>query len=409
MGSTTIVRSEPQVSGREAELAPDREKVRAQLARLLVSPLFHHSKHYPSLLRYVVNETLEGRSAHLKERALGVEVFGRDPQYDTNADPVVRTSACEVRKRIAQYYHEAGHETEIRIDLPAGSYVPEFRFAKMGPRPVAAPEVAAPARSRRLTWNRSWWKWVLGAVVAAALILGIGAAEVRTTTPAAVEDFWGPVWASTDTVMVALGGSMGPSMDTAAPGPSFRDFMRADQIALADALTMARLTGVTREFGKKKLDIRRATAFTLTELRKGPVILVGAFNNYWTMRLDQELRFTYEWSAETNTGIIRDRQNPTDRSLLHDPSVPYSEIRRDYSVVSRFVNPLTEKMVVVVGGLGRDGTLAAGEFVTDPRYLEMLASRAPRHWDRKNFQVLVSTDVVKGNTGPPRILATYFW
>jgi hypothetical protein len=408
MGSTTIVRSEPHVSGCEAELAPGREKVRAQLARLLASPLFHHSKHYPSLLRYVVNETLEGRSGHLKERALGVEVFGRNPQYDTNADPVVRTSACEVRKRIAQYYYEAGHETEIRIDLPAGSYVPEFHFAAAGPRPAAATAADATAHSPSDVWIRRWWKWGLGAAAAMALILGIGAAEVRGT-PAAVEDFWNPVWASSDTVMVALGGSMGPSMDTAAPGPTFRDFMRADQIAFSDALTMARLTGITREFGKKKLDIRRATTFTLTDLRKGPVILVGAFNNYWTMRLDQELRFTYEWNAETHTGIIRDRKNPTDRSMLHDPSVPYSEIRRDYCVVSRFVNPLTEKMVVVVGGLGRDGTLAAGEFVTDPRYLAMLANRAPRHWERKNFQVLLSTDVVKGNTGPPRILATYFW
>jgi hypothetical protein len=78
-------------------------------------------------------------------------------------------------------------------------------------------------------------------------------------------------------------------------------------------------------------------------------------------------------------------------------------------VVSRFLNPLTEKMVVVVGGMGRDATVAAGEFVTDPKYLEMLASRAPRNWGRKNLQVVLAADVVNGNTGPPRILATYFW
>jgi hypothetical protein len=66
-------------------------------------------------------------------------------------------------------------------------------------------------------------------------------------------------------------------------------------------------------------------------------------------------------------------------------------------------------MVVVVAGMGRDGTIAAGEFVTEPRYLEMLASRAPEHWEKKNLQVVLATDVVKGNTGPPRILATYFW
>ena len=55
-------------------------------------------------------------------------VFGRDPDYDTNLDPVVRTSACEVRKRIAQYYLEPGHESEIRIEMHSGSYVPDFRF-----------------------------------------------------------------------------------------------------------------------------------------------------------------------------------------------------------------------------------------------------------------------------------------
>jgi hypothetical protein len=127
------------------------------------------------------------------------------------------------------------------------------------------------------------------------------------------------------------------------------------------------------------------------------------------MRLDKDLRFTYEWNDETHTGMIRDRQDPSNRSWLHEPSIPYSKLTRDYAVVSRFLNPLTEKMVAVVAGMGRDGTIAAGEFVTEPRYLEMLASRAPKHWERKNLQVLLATDIVNGNTGPPRILATVFW
>src|ERR1039458_5576073 len=132
MGSPTIVRSEPSVSARGEAIRPRREEVKAQLARLLASLLFQHSKHYPGFLRYVVNETLDGRGGFLKERALGAEVFGRDPDYDTNADPVVRTSASEVRKRIAQYYHEPGHESEIRIELASGSYTPEFRYAPPG-------------------------------------------------------------------------------------------------------------------------------------------------------------------------------------------------------------------------------------------------------------------------------------
>ncbi len=410
MGSTTIVRSEPLVSGRAEEIRPSREKIRAQLARLLASPLFKHSKHYPSLLRYVVNETLEGRGGSLKERALGVEVFSRDPQYDTNADPVVRTSACEVRKRIAQYYQEPGHEEEIRIDLPSGSYVPEFHFAAVIPRPLVLPEPTLSVQPLDLFRKVGRSKWILVALAAVAVALCIGAAEIGGP-PAAVENFWGPVWESGDSVMMALGGvppapQFTPDADA---GPTLRDFMRRDRLAFSDALTMARLTGLTREFGKKKLDIRRATDFTLTDLRKGSVILVGAFNNSWTMRLNHELRFRYEWDEQSHTGMIRDWQNPSGRNWVHDPSVPYASLTHDYALVSRFLNPLTEKMVVVVAGMGRDGTMAAGEFVTEPRYLDLLAARAPRHWGRKNLQVLLETEIIKGNPGPPRIVATHFW
>jgi hypothetical protein len=362
----------------------------------------------------VVNETLEGRGGSLKERALGVEVFSRDPDYDTNADPVVRTSASEVRKRIAQYYHEPGHECEIRIELTSGSYTPEFCYAAAGPRPLVSAPPPAGTKLVALVRQRLRRKWVLVAAAASAVaFLGIAAAELRGTQ-SAVESFWNPVWGSADSVMMALGGNLDaiapPTVSTGAvAGPTFRDIMRSDRLAFSDALTMARLTGLTREYGKKKLDIRRATAFSLTDLRKGPVILVGAFNNPWTMRLDTDLRFRYEWNDQARTGLIRDRQNPSNPVWIHDPSIPYSTLTQDYAVVSRFLDPLTEKMVVVVGGMGRDATIAAGEFVTVPRYLEMLASRAPRNWERKNLQVVLATDVINGNTGPPRILATYFW
>src|SRR6185369_7192253 len=115
----TVVRGLP-------ETEVEREAVREQLERILAHPLFSHSKRYPLLLRWVVEKALEGRAGQLKERTLGVEVFSRDPDYDTNTDPVVRITAGEIRKRIAQYYHEPGRETELRIDLPCGTYVPEF-------------------------------------------------------------------------------------------------------------------------------------------------------------------------------------------------------------------------------------------------------------------------------------------
>ena len=103
-------------------------EVRAELERVLGSPLFRASRRCQILLRRIIEQTLAGDVDSLKERALGVEVFGRPADYDTSQDPVVRASAAEIRKKLAQYYQEAGHETEIRIELPSGSYLAEFHF-----------------------------------------------------------------------------------------------------------------------------------------------------------------------------------------------------------------------------------------------------------------------------------------
>src|SRR5271169_5666366 len=90
--------------------------VREQLERILQSAPFRNSRRYPALLRYVVEHTLEGKTDVLKERTIAADVFGRPVTYDPSNDPVVRTSAAEVRKRLAQYYQEASHSAEIRIE-----------------------------------------------------------------------------------------------------------------------------------------------------------------------------------------------------------------------------------------------------------------------------------------------------
>src|SRR6202789_2277995 len=105
--------------------------IQRQLDRLLENPHFSHSKRFPTFLRFIVQEELEGRGDHLKERTLGIEVFGRPPGYDTTSDPIVRVTAAEIRKRIAQYYQDCGSPEELRISLPPGSYVPHFEWPRV--------------------------------------------------------------------------------------------------------------------------------------------------------------------------------------------------------------------------------------------------------------------------------------
>src|SRR3954452_21312387 len=100
---------------------PSPELVLAQLGNILQSAVFRNSKRYAAVLRYIVEQTLSGNADQLKERTIGVDVFGRMPDYDTSSDHVVRSAMAEVRKRLAQYYADAETGGDVRIELQPGS------------------------------------------------------------------------------------------------------------------------------------------------------------------------------------------------------------------------------------------------------------------------------------------------
>src|ERR1019366_2708714 len=89
--------------------------IRAQLDLLVRDDVFRSSKRSVAFLRYVVEQTLSGSASQIKERTIGVEVFGREPTYDTNLDHIVRTAATELRKRLAIYYWDEKDRSELRM------------------------------------------------------------------------------------------------------------------------------------------------------------------------------------------------------------------------------------------------------------------------------------------------------
>src|ERR1035441_5536379 len=147
------------VTDRRPETTPGKDAILEQLERLLAHPAFKSSKRCLTLLRYVVEHNLSGEGEPPKERTLGMAVFGRPAEYDTNADPIVRATAGEVRKRIAQYYHEPERDGELRIDLRPGSYTPQFHMPSRSADfdvVVVAPAPVPPAATRRpiRLWRR---------------------------------------------------------------------------------------------------------------------------------------------------------------------------------------------------------------------------------------------------------------
>jgi len=401
----------------------ERDAVRTQLERMLANPLFKNSKRYPNLLRYIVEQTLEGEQEELRERTLGVEVFGREPNYDTNADPIVRATAGEIRKRIAQYYHEHGHEGEIRIDLSPGSYVPVFDV----PAPVATPAAVPPASLVPLPVPRNrYMPYVIG--TAAVLFVAIALAWLRPWVPrSALDRFWGPVLDSDSTVLLCVGQRhfLGSSPETAQQSISdlpqaadrssgsppiitlFKLYYQGSQnVAFPDVMTLARLTGLLVAKGKS-YHLRGESSTSFADLRDGPVVLVGALNNDWTMRLTGAMRFSFE--RENDIFWIKDQRNPSTRNRGVNYATPYLQLTEDYAIITRVLEPMTERMVVVAGGLTGYGTMAAGEFLTNPAYLEGIAKLLPKNWERKNIQLVIATKVIDGNSGPPKVVDQYTW
>jgi hypothetical protein len=173
--------------------------VRTELTRLLESATFRSSKRCREFLGYVVEHTIRGPNGTLKERSLGVELFQLPHNFDTGQHTIVRVTANEVRKKLAQHYlAENGSYHAVRIELPPGSYSAEFKWGApaheapvTGTGAAAAEAVPPPELAVGAAADQEPRRWVsrpMMACSAVVLVLAAGALLWRsyTTRPIAV-------------------------------------------------------------------------------------------------------------------------------------------------------------------------------------------------------------------------------
>lgn len=404
--------------------------VNEQLERLIASSYFSHSRRFPSFLRFVVAQTLSGRTDSLKERTLGVEVFGKDADYDTANDPIVRVTAAEIRKRIAQYYQDSTRERELRLTLPPGSYVPRFD----PPHPSQADEsartmVAAPpsvsnadgasatgaiphrdlhaitavaARHLRLTW-------LLTAII--LLMIGSGGlAWWRSSRPTALSQFWAPVLESPDPALLCVADR---TQYTAialrdAQDPSHQQVLHDNLtgVIIDDLSPTVKIAGYLQS-NHKKYSVRGEGSTTLADLRRGPTVFIGAYDNQWTLRLLKPLRFHFaNDSSMTHFGIVDAESKSPSQWIVDRAQQIATNNYNDYAIVARITDTTTGRPAVVAAGVGRGGTIAAGELLTDPAALAPVLRAAG---DKRNIELVLSTPIIGGEPGPPQIVASYAW
>ena len=398
------------------QTSADREAVREQLGRILSSALFRNSKRFPAFLSYTVDHALTSTDP-LKERTIGHEVFSREPGYDTGQDPVVRMTAAEVRKRLTQYYQQPEHQAELIVAFQPGSYVPEFlQPAASTETPiveVTATDTAPAALQRPQRFTAATLTLLVVAGMMGVLAF-FAARQWSKGSENALARFWAPIVTSSSPVLICIG-DPSPLRDQREPVQTSNtpdrltvpEFLRTNSVRYTDAVTVASVAGELRARGKG-FRIRRPSATELKDLRDGPVVLVGGFNNPWTLKLSEGLRFTLASDAG-GVPYIRDRDNPESRQWQSEAADRrIQDVNQTFGLITRTQDPATGHTVLTLSGLVF-GTASAAECLLDDACVTSAERLAHSPSDTRNWQVVVSAPVIGVDTGAPQVIAAHTW
>jgi hypothetical protein len=351
---------------------------------------------------------------------------------------VVRYTAGEVRKRLSLYYHELDRKHVIQISLPAGSYIPEFLYSpedsheqiqahsSVGSESAHdgvsdalstwSPDVSGPstaglaeihqlehARFDEKTGSRRGWLGV-AALLVVVILAGAGWKYKAAHPSTPLDEFWGPVLHDQSAVLVCTGGSIFSQTHLSGVATAGKD-IDYPFVSMQSASAIAQLSALLAHNGGSTTQLQSAATTPLTELKERPVILLGGYNNQWTLRLLQPLRFHF--SPESAGSAIVDDSHPGNH-WARDPLQPYSSAD-DYALVARFRDATTDSWVVALAGLGRNGTEAAAQFATSPHYMQLLKEKVGSDISNRNVEVVVKLNVIDGKTGAPSIQAVHIW
>lgn len=378
------------------------EQVRRELERILASSQFQSSPQCQRFLRYVMERTLEGNADIIKEQVIGIEVFGKPPSYSPSEDASVRVKAGEVRKRLRSYYSELQTKPAVSIDLPVGTYVPQFHVAE--PQSPTPPVSLSPSVSRY-----SHWPWTVAAVLLSILV-GLSAYLLmrRPVVPKPLAEFWEPVYSSKRTALVC-----------AAPVPVFaqlrdptkdqptrvEDFVPITDrfVAVDDLNAVSELSEMFKSMNWP-YRIRIANDVSFRDFRSTPVVLVGFSYTRWD-DLNHGSRYSIDLGRRP-FGIL-DRNQMTSWTIPVNPDAP--QLTEDYAIISRIFDQDTGNILIQITGISHYGTEAATDFVTNADQLGNALAKLPSGWQKKNLQLILHVSVIANTPSTPQVVGSYIW
>jgi hypothetical protein len=392
-------------------------EVRQTLETILGSKYFSHAPQKRKFLRLICDFYLNNRASDLNEHLIGREVFGRGAGFHPAEDPIVRVVAHDVRKKLEMYYQREGTDDAIRLQVPAGSYEPQFT-RRPSRQPVPAPAPSASVEMISAAPNR-FRIWALGAgviLLTAALVFfafsnrdlrrQMQAAEARKIQPLS-NAVWEPFLKKNDPTLLVLSNPLSclivagndpqaqvkrsiglnatqaveithltqasRSMAVSNITPNPRLIPSLDTFTgVGEAVGLYRLTDLFRG-AERSLALKQSRTVSAEDLKDHDVILLGGFlSNDWSGKLPITEDFVHTTSA-----MIENRRPQPGEEHEYRPifSQQNGDLVEDYALITVKPNILYENIVMVLAGSHSAGTEAAAEYVTSKNYLQEFTER----------------------------------
>ena len=392
---------------------------RELLQRVAASHQFEKSKRLRDLLLYLGERGLQDPGCVLHEQEIGVDVFGRQPDYDTSHDTLVRVQISQLRKKLQEYFQTEGRGEPLIIDIPKGSYVPVFRPPADSPA-ESEPEKPMASRAR---------PFLAGMAAALALFAaGWGIFAIAKHSPGraghVVDAFWSQLFHNghatyivlSDVTLIEFQNMMGRSIPLAEY--ETHEFEQLAGLHIADPMQRTLAKQFVSRVTTSLSDVQVARDFSLVAARNEikPLSILSARDVSSSLIASENTILVGSWRANPWVGLFEDRmafqtdyqETPPAMRFVNrsprsgEPAAFEAEWRRNgYCRVTYMPNPNHTGNVLLITGSDVISAEAGGRYVTSEESLgELRAKLGLKPGDPiPHFEILLRTQVVN-NTVP---------
>jgi len=439
------------------ETKGDIASLQQHLKEVIEGDAFKGSHRSGQFLQYIIDQAIAGHFDSLKERVIGMELFGRSASYDTGDDAIVRVTASDVRKRLLQHYGRYGATSEYRINLPSGSYIPEITRVPHGevalfdaavahgetgqlrrdtpgsnqesvPVPGALViEASLPQVEAAQPKSFARYRWLFFAVLIVAINLmlwGIFWSRPSLVEPPHTSSLpWTALFGSSHAIELitsdpnisdiqGITGSEVSVSDYAnhkyIPVPNkltpeqdyfCRSILRGDNSAGVDTPIVAKVAALAQT-NSKSIDVRTARSIQITDLKSDSsfIFLGSPRSDPWFSLFSDQLDFRFVFDKNSASEFIRNFHPRPNEQPQYVPTAAGWATGDSYAIMALVKNPDQSGQVLLLAGANGEGTEAAGRLATDlPRLsTELLKCGITPSGPIRHFEMLLHLNTIAG-------------